>query len=316
MKLSATLPDVSGENIECNVHGVRAEFLAIGSAAAQRVEPTSGAYFLGKALYTKGYRELLSAMSTYRDLHGGSGEVGIPHVDTYGSGPDFNEIVDEIDASQLPITPHTGIDHAHPTMHRYRVFVNPSTSDVLCTATAEALAMGKVVIIPDHPSNIFFKQFSNTVMYNDPIELVPLLREHLAKEPSSMSPREAYMCAWKLAYLLTSLSSFRHPCRLARPTYEHACKLSPRPGTAGQRTQRTHAPIPMPPCCCLTAHARTPHAQLSMATRRLHVHPPACPPACMTMWMLHWQTLSVHATSYPEPDPTPESKTLNPNPRP
>jgi len=199
VKLSATLPDVSGENIECNVHGVRAEFLAIGSAAAQRVEPSSGAYFLGKALYTKGYRELLSAMSTYRDLHGGSGEVDIPHVDTYGSGPDFNEIVDEIDDSQLPITPHTGIDHAHPTMHRYRVFVNPSTSDVLCTATAEALAMGKVVIIPDHPSNIFFKQFSNTVMYNDPIELVPLLREHLAKEPASMSPREAYMLSWDAA---------------------------------------------------------------------------------------------------------------------
>ena len=65
---------------------------------------------------------------------------------------------------------------AHPTLHGYRVFVNPSTSDVLCTATAEALAMGKKVIIPSHPSNVFFAQFSNTIMYDlhDPHDLAAL----------------------------------------------------------------------------------------------------------------------------------------------
>ena len=63
----------TGNNLVCNVHGVRAEFLAIGAAAAERSRAQNGAqvdlggggetawpggaYFLGKAMFTKGYRE-------------------------------------------------------------------------------------------------------------------------------------------------------------------------------------------------------------------------------------------------------------------
>lgn len=199
VQLSATLPNISAKSLVCNVHGVRAEFLAIGQALDPE-DRDLDIYFLGKALYTKGYRKLIDALEAYKEKQALAGaSVDIPHIDTYGSGPEYDSIVSEINQRQLPIQPHAGIDHAHPTMHRYKVFVNPSTSDVLCTATAEALAMGKIVIIPDHPSNTFFKQFSNTMMYQNPRELVPLLREALAREPGPMPATEAFMLSWEAA---------------------------------------------------------------------------------------------------------------------
>ena len=82
-------------------------------------------------------------------------------VDVYGSGAELGEIYDKAQELQLPVKFQPATDHA--TLSQYRLFVNPSVSEVLCTTIAEALAMGKWVVCARHPSNEFFYQVSGCV---------------------------------------------------------------------------------------------------------------------------------------------------------
>lgn len=73
-------------------------------------------------------------------------------------------------------------DHAS-IGENYQIFINPSITEVLCTTTAEAIAMGKWVIIPKHSSNEFFLPFGNCLQYSDRKEFVELLQHCLENNP-------------------------------------------------------------------------------------------------------------------------------------
>lgn len=89
-------------------------------------------------------------------------------------------------------------DHARlRDLTRHKIFFNPSESEVLCTTSAEALAMGKFVILPKHPSNTFFLQFANCLAYESKIECVEKIKWALNNEPRPLSEEEHFQLTWE-----------------------------------------------------------------------------------------------------------------------
>ena len=190
IKLSDTL-QVLPRSAVCNVHGVRSEFLEVGR---RRPSFTHGAYFIGKVLWAKGYRYLID----YLSLQAASGEAPT-RVDIYGPtvGDDYEQVAAAASEAQLKLTFKGGRDHADAALHGYKVFVNPSRTEVLSTTTAEALAMGKFVVIQRHPSNAFFERFPNALLFDTPEEFLQQLRHGLASTPAPLTDGERRALSWE-----------------------------------------------------------------------------------------------------------------------
>lgn len=197
LRLSAATQDLP-KSIVCNVHGVNPKFLEIGERIAAERESgqqsfTKGAYFLGKLVWAKGYRELIDILAKHKsDLNGFN-------VDVFGNGQDAHEVQSTAKRLDLSLNFMNGRDHADDSLHGYKVFINPSVSDVLCTATAEALAMGKFVVCAEHPSNEFFRSFPNCLTYKTPEDFVAKVKEAMANEPQPLTPEQRYHLSWEAA---------------------------------------------------------------------------------------------------------------------
>ncbi|XP_008803142.1 digalactosyldiacylglycerol synthase 2, chloroplastic-like [Phoenix dactylifera] len=197
IRLSAATQELP-RSIICNVHGVNPKFLEVGKlkhGQQQRGELafTKGVYFIGKMLWSKGYRELLQLLSKHQN------ELAGLQVELYGNGEDFDQVQQSARKLKLDVRVHHGHDHVDPLFHEYKVFINPSTTDVVCTTTAEAIAMGKIVICANHPSNDFFKQFPNCHMYNTSEEFVKLTLQALAEEPVLLTDELRHELSWEAA---------------------------------------------------------------------------------------------------------------------
>lgn len=100
--------------------------------------------------------------------------------------------------SPLPVQFLGRADHAS-ICSAFKIFVNPSVSEVLCTTTAEALAMGKFVVLPKHPSNEFFRPFPNALFYSNAVEFVQQLSKARANDPEPLSHDLRHLLSWEAA---------------------------------------------------------------------------------------------------------------------
>lgn len=210
VKLSPVLQTYAPyKEVVSNVHGIRDEFFHV----PQRAD-TKKIYFIGKLLWAKGLDKLLALQTSYKRVTGTYFEM-----DIIGSGPQQEEIqkaflgseyfnpskasssssssstsdlLSSADAAArrywrrfrqpIPARFLGRQDHAAIGAN-YKIFVNPSITEVLCTTTAEAVAMGKWVLIPKHESNEFFIPFGNCLQYTTRKEFVHLLQYCLTHDP-------------------------------------------------------------------------------------------------------------------------------------
>ncbi|EYU32074.1 hypothetical protein MIMGU_mgv1a018268mg, partial [Erythranthe guttata] len=197
IRLSAATQELP-RSVICNIHGVNPRFLNIGMKKREQEQNgnqpfTKGAYYIGKMVWSKGYKELLKLLKDNQK------ELTQLEVDLYGSGEDSDQVEEAAEKLDITVRVHPGRDHADPLFHDYKVFLNPSTTDVVCTTTAEALAMGKIVICANHPSNDFFKQFPNCRTYDDDEGFVNETCRALQDQPAPLTDDQMHELSWEAA---------------------------------------------------------------------------------------------------------------------
>ncbi len=144
-------------------------------------EGTVGLYFIGKLIWEKGWREMLEMLAQV------PGQV----LHVFGTGDEATVTAIQFLAASrgVELVMHGPSASPWDDLRPFRVLVNCSRSEVLCSTTAEALAMGKFALVPRHPSNESFFRHPNCLAYADKREFEGLLRLALTTKPRAVDPR-------------------------------------------------------------------------------------------------------------------------------
>lgn len=119
LRLSAATQELPKASV-VNVHGVGPRFLETGKRLASEFEegkPTfsKGAYYLGKMIWGKGYRELVDLFVENKD------QLSNVELDVFGSGEDSHEVHAEAHQNGLRMKFHQGRDHGDHLLHGYDI---------------------------------------------------------------------------------------------------------------------------------------------------------------------------------------------------
>jgi digalactosyldiacylglycerol synthase len=115
IRLSAATQYYPG-SIVCNVHGVNPKFLEIGKKKREQQANggkafTKGAYFIGKMIWSKGYKELLELLKDHQK------ELATLELDLFGSGEDSDDVQKAAQKLEMTVRVHPAHDHADDLFH-------------------------------------------------------------------------------------------------------------------------------------------------------------------------------------------------------
>ncbi|GHG79570.1 hypothetical protein [Pseudodonghicola xiamenensis] len=133
---------------------------------------TDAVYFLGAFLWEKGLEDLARIAR----------RAALP-MDVIGAGRDEAAFRDLLRREPAPLTLKGPNRRFWEDIGGYRVMLNPSKSEVLCTATADALVAGRHVVLPECPGNLPFHAYPNAHFYDDLDGAVAALRHAVAQVP-------------------------------------------------------------------------------------------------------------------------------------
>lgn len=72
---------------------------------------TKGVYYIGKMIWSKGYKELLTLLRSHQK------ELNGLDIDLFGSGEDSAQVQEAATKLELTVRVHPGRDHADPLFH-------------------------------------------------------------------------------------------------------------------------------------------------------------------------------------------------------
>ncbi|WP_413204247.1 glycosyltransferase [Rhodospirillum sp. A1_3_36] len=161
--------DIGDHMREARVTGVTAPWVAVPPVG----EDTKAVYFLGRLIWEKGLADVIEV----------SKRSGLA-IDVIGDGADKDAVHEKARAEGAPLTFLGPSAEPWTLIAPYRVFFNPSRSEVLCTTTAEALVAGRHVVIPECPANVPFRAYPNTHFFTDTESAITALHAALAEPPA------------------------------------------------------------------------------------------------------------------------------------
>lgn len=145
LRLSAATQELPKSSV-VNVHGVGPKFLEIGKRLADGSEAgkstfSKGAYYLGKMIWGKGYRELVDLLAENKQ------HLSNVELDVFGSGEDSHEVRAAAQAHGLQMTFYQGRDHADNSLHGYAS--EPCSLDSICSRDLKFILVEQQVFLVD-----------------------------------------------------------------------------------------------------------------------------------------------------------------------